>query len=197
MIEKVTKKNQKADALASADAYLIPKLMFPNNASWMLSFARNAMVIAYNNTTSDYAKEITAANWYDVLDRPNVSYAISDPTIRPRRLPRAHADQAGRGPVQQERPLPEARGRPLEDHDLGFGRRDDDRRLEPLAGRHDPRDPERQPTRATSTSSRRARSTTSSPTGRTRSRTTLPTSPCRPRSTSRTRRRRPTTRRSR
>ena len=83
MIEKVTKKNQKADALASADAYLIPKLMFPNNASWMLSFARNAMVIAYNNTTSDYAKEITAANWFDVLDRPNVSYAISDPRIDP------------------------------------------------------------------------------------------------------------------
>ncbi len=83
MIEKMTKNNQKADAVASADAYLIPKLMFPNNASWMLSFARNAEVIAYNNTTSDYAKEITAANWYDILDRPNVSYAISDPTTDP------------------------------------------------------------------------------------------------------------------
>ncbi len=83
MIEKVTKNNQKADAVASADAYLIPKLMFPNNASWMLSFARNAEVIAYNNTTSDYAKEITTANWYDVLNRPNVSYAISDPTSDP------------------------------------------------------------------------------------------------------------------
>ena len=54
MIEKVTKASQKADAVASADAYLIPKLMYPNNASWMLSFARNAEVIAYNNTTSDY-----------------------------------------------------------------------------------------------------------------------------------------------
>ncbi len=83
MIEKVTKTGQKADALASADAYLIPKLMFPSNASWMLSFARNAMVIAYNNTTSDYGKEITAANWFDILDRQNVSYAISDPTSDP------------------------------------------------------------------------------------------------------------------
>jgi tungstate transport system substrate-binding protein len=82
-IEKVTKSNMKADVVASADAYLIPKLMFPNNASWMLSFARNAMVIAYNNTTSDYAKEITAANWYEVLNRANVSYAISDPTTDP------------------------------------------------------------------------------------------------------------------
>ncbi len=82
-IEKVTKANAKADIVASADAYLIPKLMFPKNASWMLSFARNAMVIAYNNTTSDYGKEITAANWFDILDRQNVSYAISDPTTDP------------------------------------------------------------------------------------------------------------------
>lgn len=83
MIEKVTKSNQKADAVASADAYLIPKLMYPSFANWMLSFARNAVVIAYNNTTSDYAREITPANWYDILDRPNVSYAISDPTTDP------------------------------------------------------------------------------------------------------------------
>ncbi len=83
MIEKITKAGQKADVLASADAYLIPKLMFPTTANWMLSFARNAEVIAFNNTTSDYAKEITAANWYDILDRPNVSYAISDPTTDP------------------------------------------------------------------------------------------------------------------
>jgi tungstate transport system substrate-binding protein len=83
MIEKITKAGQKADVLASADAYLIPKLMFPSNASWMLSFARNAEVIAFNNTTSDYAKEITASNWYDILDRPNVSYAVSDPTSDP------------------------------------------------------------------------------------------------------------------
>lgn len=82
-IEKVTKTNAKADAVASADAYLIPKLMFPNNASWMLSFARNAMVLAYNNTTSDYASEITAKNWYEILDRKDVSYATSDPTSDP------------------------------------------------------------------------------------------------------------------
>lgn len=82
-IEKVTKTGGKADVVASADAYLIPKLMFPNNASWMLSFARNAMVIAYNNTTSDYGTEITSANWFDVLNRQNVSYAISDPTTDP------------------------------------------------------------------------------------------------------------------
>ncbi len=82
-IEKITKAGQKADVLASADAFLIPKLMYPSNASWMLSFARNAMVIAYNNTTSDYGKEITAANWFDVLSRQNVSYAISDPTTDP------------------------------------------------------------------------------------------------------------------
>ena len=82
-IEKVTKKNMKADAVASADAYLIPDLMFPQNASWMLSFARNAMVIAYSNTTSDYASEITAENWFEVLDRENVSYATTDPTTDP------------------------------------------------------------------------------------------------------------------
>ncbi|HOT94260.1 MAG TPA: substrate-binding domain-containing protein [Methanoregulaceae archaeon] len=82
-IEKVTKTNAKADVVASADAFLIPKLMFPNNASWMLSFARNAMVLAYNNSTSDYATEINAGNWYEILDRDGVSYATSDPTTDP------------------------------------------------------------------------------------------------------------------
>lgn len=82
-IEKITKAGQKADVLASADAYLIPKLMYPNNASWMLTFARNAEVIAYNNTTSAFGKEITVDNWFDVLNRANVSYAISDPTSDP------------------------------------------------------------------------------------------------------------------
>ncbi|NLX49369.1 MAG: tungstate ABC transporter substrate-binding protein WtpA [Methanospirillum sp.] len=82
-IEKVTKKNQPGDVVASADAYLIPKLMFPENATWMLSFASNAMVIAFSNSTSDYAGEITAENWFEVLDRENVSYAINDPTTDP------------------------------------------------------------------------------------------------------------------
>ena len=75
--------------------------MFPNNASWMLSFARNAEVIAYNNTTSDFGKEITAANWFDVLDRQNVSYAISDPTSDPGGY-RAFMRSSWPSPVQQK-----------------------------------------------------------------------------------------------
>jgi hypothetical protein len=37
-----------------------------------------------------YAAEITPDNWYTILAKPDVSFAISDPTSDPGRLPVTH-----------------------------------------------------------------------------------------------------------
>ena len=82
IIDKVTKQNQFADVLASADTVLIPKNMYPTNATYDIDFAKNSMVLCYTNS-SKYASQINADNWYTILARPDVKYAISDPTSDP------------------------------------------------------------------------------------------------------------------
>ena len=82
IVDKVNKQNQKADVLASADYSLIAKYLVPNNATFYVDFAKNAMVLVYTDQ-SRYANEITADNWYKILGRSDVKYAISDPKSDP------------------------------------------------------------------------------------------------------------------
>jgi len=82
MIEKITKQGKKADVLASADAYLIPTLMYPTYADYYVTFAKNHMVVVYTNQ-SKYSDTITSDNWYEILNTPDVKYVISDPNTDP------------------------------------------------------------------------------------------------------------------
>lgn len=82
MIEKITKGGEYADVLASADSFLIPKMMEPKYADWYAEFAKNQMVIAYTDS-SKYAGTITADNWHEILNSPDVKYVISDPNTDP------------------------------------------------------------------------------------------------------------------
>ena len=82
IIDKVNKQNQFADVLASADTVLIPKNLYPKNATFDIDFAKNSMVLVYTNTSKG-AATINANNWYTVLATPGISYAISDPTTDP------------------------------------------------------------------------------------------------------------------
>jgi tungstate ABC transporter binding protein WtpA len=82
IVDKVNKQNQKADVLASADYSLIAKNLVPANATWFANFAKNNMVLVYTDQ-SKYASEITADNWYKILGRSDVKYAISDPKSDP------------------------------------------------------------------------------------------------------------------
>jgi tungstate transport system substrate-binding protein len=82
LVDKVNKNGQFADVLASADYTLIPKYLMPKNASYYLNFAKNSIVLCYNNM-SQYADTINANNWYLILNREGVTYAISDPTSDP------------------------------------------------------------------------------------------------------------------
>jgi tungstate transport system substrate-binding protein len=82
IIDKVNKQNMFSDVLASADTVLIPKNLYPKNATFDVNFAKNSMVLVYTNTSKS-AATINADNWYTVLATKDISYAISDPTSDP------------------------------------------------------------------------------------------------------------------
>lgn len=81
-IRKVTELKKEADVVASADYTLIPELMYPEYAEWVIKFARNQMVIAFANT-SKYADEINSGNWYEILRRHDVKFGFSNPNDDP------------------------------------------------------------------------------------------------------------------
>jgi len=79
---KISELGREADLMLSADYMVIDKLLVPEFADWNVQFARNTMVIAYTDQ-SQYADEINADNWYEVLTRDGVIYGHSDPDADP------------------------------------------------------------------------------------------------------------------
>lgn len=79
---KLTELGKIPDILAVADYLVIPSLLVPAHATWHLSFARNAMVLIHT-PRSIGAREITAANWPEILLRPGVRTGRSDPALDP------------------------------------------------------------------------------------------------------------------
>jgi molybdate/tungstate transport system substrate-binding protein len=86
VIRQVTDIHKPIDIVATADASLIPMLMYatadPDTgspyASWYLRFASNHLALAYG-PNSKYAGEINRDNWYSILSRPDVKVGIADP----------------------------------------------------------------------------------------------------------------------
>lgn len=86
VIRHVTELHEPIDVVATADHALIPMLMYavenPDSglpyASWAIRFATNHLALAYS-PRSDFAGEIDAGNWYEVITRPGVSLGIADP----------------------------------------------------------------------------------------------------------------------
>ena len=79
---KISELGREADLMMSADYTVIDKLLIPDFAGWNVQFARNTMVIAYTDQ-SQYADEINADNWYEILTREGVIYGHSDPDADP------------------------------------------------------------------------------------------------------------------
>ena len=79
---KVSELEREADLVMSADYTVIDNLLIPEFADWNVRFARNTMVIAYTDQ-SQYADEINAVNWYEVLTREGVIYGHSEPDADP------------------------------------------------------------------------------------------------------------------
>jgi molybdate/tungstate transport system substrate-binding protein len=86
VMRHATELHEPIDVVATADASLIPMLMYATNnpdtgqpyADWYIRFASNHLAIAYQ-PGSKYANEINAENWYSILSRPEVKVGIADP----------------------------------------------------------------------------------------------------------------------
>jgi molybdate/tungstate transport system substrate-binding protein len=74
-------KERACDILMVADARIIAE-MEPQYAEWNAIFATNEMVIAYAQK-SKFGAEINPQNWYEVLTRPGVTFAHSNPKYDP------------------------------------------------------------------------------------------------------------------
>lgn len=85
VIRQVTELGSRADVIAVADHSLIPPMMYSaqmpeggSYANWNIQFATNSLGLAYTSN-SKYSGEITAANWYEILARPDVRLGMPDP----------------------------------------------------------------------------------------------------------------------
>jgi molybdate/tungstate transport system substrate-binding protein len=86
VIRHATELHDEIDMVATADASLIPMLMYGINdpetgepyADWYIRFATNRLALAYT-PTSARASEITTENWYDILSDRTVRVGLSDP----------------------------------------------------------------------------------------------------------------------
>jgi molybdate/tungstate transport system substrate-binding protein len=86
VMRHATELHESIDVVATADAALIPMLMYvmddPDTgepyASWYIRFASNSLALAYTSQ-SKYADEINADNWATVLARSDLKVGLADP----------------------------------------------------------------------------------------------------------------------
>lgn len=81
-VRKITELGKPCDILALADYEVIASLLVPQHADWYALFARNQMVVMLTHQ-SKFADEISTANWHEILLRPGVQVAHSDPDADP------------------------------------------------------------------------------------------------------------------
>ena len=79
---KLTELGKVPDVVALADEEVFPKVLVPAHATWYVRFAVNRIVLAYTDR-SRYAAEIDPANWWQVLQRPNLEIGRSNPDLDP------------------------------------------------------------------------------------------------------------------
>jgi molybdate/tungstate transport system substrate-binding protein len=79
---KLTDLEKIPDVIGVADYGIIPKLLIPKHADWYVTFARNAMVLAYTGKSVG-AGEINGQNWWQILLRPGIRVGRSDPALDP------------------------------------------------------------------------------------------------------------------
>lgn len=82
LARRITELGRVPDLIALADQEVFPRLLVPRAASWYVRFARNRMVVAFTDRSVG-AAQLTPANWYHVLSRPDVRVGRSDPRVAP------------------------------------------------------------------------------------------------------------------
>jgi len=79
---KVSDLKKPCDIMASADYKVIDKLLIPDYADLNIRFATNQLVLCYTDKSA-YAKEVSANNWYEILQKDGVVWGHSDPNLDP------------------------------------------------------------------------------------------------------------------
>jgi len=79
---KISELKKPCDIMASADYQVIDRLLIPDFADWNIRFVANQIVLSYTDQ-SRFSKEISADNWYEILQRKGVSWGHSDPNLDP------------------------------------------------------------------------------------------------------------------
>ena len=82
VVRLMTELNRAPDVLAVADRALFDSLVVPGHADWYVLFGTNALVLAYG-PRARFRQEITADNWWRVLQRPGVEVGRSDMRVDP------------------------------------------------------------------------------------------------------------------
>ncbi len=82
LISQITQLNKTPNIMASADYGLIDKSLMPDFATWNLKYAKNEMVIAYTDKSTN-ASQINSDNWYQILAQDDVKFGITDPNSAP------------------------------------------------------------------------------------------------------------------
>ena len=79
---KISELNKPCDVFASADYTVINNLLIPEHAEWNIKFVTNEMAIVFHDE-SKYSDEITADNWYQILQKDDAVFARSNPDADP------------------------------------------------------------------------------------------------------------------
>jgi molybdate/tungstate transport system substrate-binding protein len=79
---KISELKKPCDIMASADYKVIDKLLIPDYADWNIRFASNRMVLCYTDSSA-HAGQLAPDNWYEIIDRPEVSWGHADPNVDP------------------------------------------------------------------------------------------------------------------
>jgi len=82
MARLISEVGKPADIMASADYKVIDNNLIPNFATWNVRFATNQLVLCYTDQ-SKYVDQITAENWYKILQKKEVVWGHSDPNLDP------------------------------------------------------------------------------------------------------------------
>ena len=82
LVRRVTALHGDPDVIVLADPALFSTLLTPKVVTWHARFARNRIVLAYT-PNSRGAEDVSADNWWAVLERPDVQVGRSDPAVDP------------------------------------------------------------------------------------------------------------------
>ncbi|HEY5087826.1 MAG TPA: extracellular solute-binding protein, partial [Gemmatimonadaceae bacterium] len=82
LARRITELGRRPDVVILADPEVFPELLMPRFTSWYALFGRSRIVLAYTDESRD-SREITSANWRQVIQRPGVEVGRADPNTDP------------------------------------------------------------------------------------------------------------------